>query len=386
MAYKEGHNNYGTSLQGYALLYILESLGCNVDIIIYGKKMSIFQKLAWGINAVRVGETKELVSRLFHKRDVSNNRTFAENMRVRTECVDIYKRNKFFKYFKTFVGYDALHEGSKDYDAVVVGSDQVWTPMGLPTKFYNLLFVDDSVKKTAYASSFGVSTIPTFQQTATGRYLDRFYRIGVREIKGKEIVEELSHKNATIVADPTLLLTRQDWENEINSSLASSCKQHVLEEGYIFCYFLGTNKEARNAANKLKEITGLKIVCIRHMDEFVESDEFFGDFAPYDVDPNDFVRLISKATYVCTDSFHCSVFSTLFHRQFMTFYRFSETNKTGRNSRIDSLFEELSIPRCHIYSGNINDIKTEINWDVVDKRAASLRRESLMFLKQSLEL
>lgn len=385
MAYKNGHNNYGTSLQGYALLYTLEHLGYNVEIINYKKKMPFLQKVAWVVNAIRVGEMKELMTRIYHKKNVSTNEAYAENMRIRTESVDKYKRDRFYHHFKDFIGYKALHEGSRDYDAVVVGSDQVWTPMGLPTRFYNLLFVDERVKKIAYASSFGVSSIPAFQQTATGRYLDRFYRIGVREIRGKEIVDNLSHQKATVVADPTLLLTKQDWENEINTSLPSSSGRNKLEEGYIFCYFLGTNKDARNAANKLKEITGLKIVCIRHMDEYVESDEFFGDFAPYDVDPNDFVRLISKATYVCTDSFHCSVFSSIFHRQFMTFYRFSETNKTGRNSRIDSLFEELSIPRSHIYSGDINEIKTEINWDKVDERVARLRTDSLLFLKQSLE-
>lgn len=386
MAYKEGHNNFGTSLQGYALLYILEHLGCNVDIIIYEKKVSFFQKVLWVINAVRVGETKELLRRMFHKKTVAANVAFAENMRVRTESVDAYKRKKFFKYFKFFVGYKDLHEGSKDYDAVVVGSDQVWTPMGLPTKFYNLLFVDDSIRKIAYASSFGVPTIPIFQQAATRRYLDRFYRIGVRETMGKKIVDNLSHQKAVVVADPTLLLTKQIWEDELSTSLASYNRKYDLEGGYIFCYFLGTNKEARSAANKLKETTGLKIVCIRHMDEYVENDELFGDFAPYDVDPNDFVKLISKATYVCTDSFHCSVFSTLFHRQFMTFYRFSKTSKTGRNSRIDSLFERLSIPRSHIYSGDINDIKAEINWDIVDEKVTSLRTESLLFLKRSLEI
>lgn len=47
------------------------------------------------------------------------------------------------------------------------------------------------------------------------------------------------------------------------------------------------------------------------MDEYVPEDEFFGDEAPYDIDPNDFIALISQAAYVCTDSFHCTVFSII---------------------------------------------------------------------------
>lgn len=167
-----------------------------------------------------------------------------------------------------------MHKGSLNYAAVVVGSDQVWTPMSLPNKFFNLLFVSDSVRKVAYASSFGVSEIPSFQRKATGAYLDRFYKIGVREQRGKEIVEELSHQKATVVADPTMLLSREEWEQEIADAHTTT------EELYIFCYFLGTNQEARKAAKELKEKTGYKIITIRHMDEYVPEDELFGDEAP----------------------------------------------------------------------------------------------------------
>ena len=281
--------------------------------------------------------------------------------------------------FHEFIGYNALHKGSLNYDAVVVGSDQVWTPMSLPNKFFNLLFVDDSVRKVAYASSFGVSEIPSFQRKATGAYLDRFYKIGVREQRGKEIVEELSHQKATVVADPTMMLSREEWEQEIADAHTTT------EEPYIFCYFLGTNQEARKAAKELKEKTGYKIITIRHMDEYVPEDEQFGDEAPYTVDPNDFVKYISQAAYVCTDSFHCSVFSILFHRQFMTFYRFAEGSKTGRNSRINSLFDLFGLQE-RLYKGNIYKITNPIDYNVVDEKLSDLRNESIKFLKESLGL
>lgn len=62
-----------------------------------------------------------------------------------------------------FAGYPALCEGAKRYDAVVTGSDQLWSPAGLPTNYYNLMFVPDFVRKISYASSFGVSQIPWYQ-------------------------------------------------------------------------------------------------------------------------------------------------------------------------------------------------------------------------------
>ena len=374
IAYTEGHNNYGTSLQGYAMLKKIQQLGYEVEVIHYVKQLSTIQKIKFVANAIRAGEWKSIVARLTAKRTLKKYPQYAAGIAKRTKAVNAYKAKKLLPLFHTYVGYDALHKGSLNYDAVVVGSDQVWTPMSLPNKFFNLLFVDDSVHKIAYASSFGVSEIPSFQRKETGLYLERFYRIGVREERGKEIVEELSHQKATVVADPTLLLTREEWEAEISDARPNE------SEPYIFCYFLGTNQEARKAANLLRTQTGYKIITIRHMDEYVPEDEQFGDEAPYNVDPNDFVKYISKAAYVCTDSFHCTVFSILFHRQFMTFYRFAATNKTGRNSRIDSLFNILGL-QDRLYIGNISIIGNPIAYDKVDKRLKGLRENSLEFLK-----
>lgn len=378
IAYAEGHNNYGTSLQGYAMLKKIQQLGYDTEVIHYEKRLTLTQKAAFVLNAIRAGEGKNIMGRLTAKLVKRQHPQYAAHIAERTQAVNAYKAEKLLPLFHIYRGYDVLRKGSLSYDAVVVGSDQVWTPMSLPNKFFNLLFVDDSVRKVAYASSFGVSEIPTFQRKATGAYLERFYRVGVREQRGKEIVEELSHQKATVVADPTMLLSREEWEEEISDARPNG------SEPYIFCYFLGTNPEARKAANELKRETGYKIITIRHMDEYVPGDELFGDEAPYAVDPNDFVKYISKAAYVCTDSFHCTVFSILFHQQFMTFYRFAVGSKTGRNSRIDSLFDTLGIGREHIFGGDITQIDSPIDWNAVDKRLESLRKYSIGFLQSAL--
>ena len=377
IAYSKGHNNYGTSLQGYAMLKKIQQLGYEVEVIKYIKRLSTWQKIKFVVNALRAGEWKNIQHRLTSKQMLKKYPVYAAGIAERTTAVNAYKQKKLIPLFHEYIGYDALHKGSLNYAAVVVGSDQVWTPMSLPNKFFNLLFVSDSVRKVAYASSFGVSEIPSFQRKATGAYLDRFYKIGVREQRGKEIVEELSHQKATVVADPTMLLSREEWEQEIADAHTTT------EELYIFCYFLGTNQEARKAAKELKEKTGYKIITIRHMDEYVPEDELFGDEAPYNVDPNDFVKYISRAAYVCTDSFHCTVFSILFHRQFMTFYRFAEGSKTGRNSRINSLFDLFELQE-RLYKGDINKITNPIDYNSVDEKLSELRKESIYFLNECL--
>jgi hypothetical protein len=377
IAYRKGHTNYGTSLVGYALIKKLQALGYNVEVINYVKQLSFSEKVAWIVNALRCDMGGIVMGRIKGKNDLKKNAEYAANIKVRTEAVEAYKERKFIPLFKDYRGYKALHDGSKNYAAVVVGSDQVWTPFSLPTKFFNLLFVDDSVRKVAYASSFGVSEIPAFQRKATGGYLDRFYRIGVREVKGKEIVDTLSHQKATVVADPTMLLSPEEWMEEIKDSKVKET------EPYIFCYLLGTNMEAREAARQLKAATGYKIITLRHMDEYVPSDEQFGDEAPYAVDPNDFLKYISGATYVLTDSFHCSAFSIQFKRKFMTFYRFKSSSKGSRNSRIDSLLGTFGL-QDRLYQGDILNIKNEIDYIKVHKALKEYREKSIDFLVQSL--
>jgi hypothetical protein len=148
---------------------------------------------------------------------------------------------------------------------------------------------------------------------------------------------------------------------------------------------LGTNPDARKAVNDLKHKTGLKIIAICNMDEYVAEDEGFGDEVPYDVSPLDFVKYISNARYVCTDSFHGTVFSVLFHRKFITFYRYPVTQKGSRNSRIDSLFQLFGI-KDRIYVKDITAIDNEIPYTEIDNRLNKLREYSLQYLKESLSL
>lgn len=373
IAYRKGQNNYGTSLQGYAMLKVIQRLGYEVEVINYIKNLTVIDKIRWMLNAYRCGFATKL-----NVRNKSFPTEYKNNIRERTATVDSYKKEKLLPLFHDYIGYEALCKGSNNYDAIVVGSDQVWFPTGLPTKFFNLLFVDDSIKKIAYASSFGVQDIPKFQRKATGAYLDRFYKIGVREQRGKEIVEKLSHKHAQVVVDPTLLLSREEWEAEIVPCNIED------KEPYMFCYLISENEDARAKATELALQKGLKIICIRHLEKYRAVDETYGDFAPYNVGPNHFVKYIRNAEYVVTDSFHCTVFSHIFHKRFLTFYR-SSSGRNSRNSRIDSLISVLGSNPNHIFSnGGLKGIDSNDDWETIDKNLSVLREQSIKFLKEAL--
>lgn len=379
IAYSDNHNNYGTSLQGFATIKKIRDLGYGCEIIRYKKQLTLFEKIKLIYLMFRSGGTMDKIRIVKERLNMKLHPMYKKNIQERTDAVNEYKLKRLIPLFHEYVGYEKLCQGSLNYDVVLVGSDQVWTPLSLYSKYYNLLFVSDWVPKVAYASSFGVSIIPSFQHEETKRFLNRFNKIGVREIRGKEIVETISDNQATVVADPTMLLTREEWQQEIVESDIQE------KEPYIFCYFLGTNQEAREAVNNLKDQTGYKVVTIRHMDEFVPSDDVFGDEAPYNVSPNDFIKYISEASYICTDSFHCTVFSIIFQRKFLTFYRFKKHSLTSRNSRIDSLLECFDLSD-RLYNGDICSIKNNIDYNDVNRKLSILREESIIFLKNALEL
>ena len=372
-------NNYGTMLQSYATLKKIESLGNQCEIIRYSKRMSVCQKLMMLIRLLRIGEFSSQSRKVKRIANMKLYPSYKQNKAVKDNAFKRFSEEKLKPYFKEYIGYDALKKGSLNYNLVLVGSDQIWSLVSLYGGYYNLMFVDDSVPKVSYASSFGVTVIPAFQQKATKAYLDRMQMIGVREHSGKKIVDGLSENRATVVADPTMLLSPEEWEAEIANVKANKDKP------YIFCYFLGKNKEHRRAAEKLKRLTGYEIVAVCHNDEYVKSDEEFGDDVPYDVGPLQFLRYIHDAAYVCTDSFHCSVFSILFKRQFVSFYRYQNGSKGSRNTRIDNLLGILHLSE-RVYNGDVSIAQRPINYKFVMERLADYREESLRFLNKELSL
>lgn len=372
-------NNYGTMLQTYATLKTILSLGYECEVIRYVKKDSCWKKLKKIYWMLRIGDYSDQMRRYKRLHNEILHPEYKRNKIIKWKAFERFGNSKIIPYFKEYVGYENLKKGAFNYDLVLVGSDQLWTPMSLYGNYYNLMFVDDSIPKVAYAASFGVSQIASFQKEATKRYLDRFDRIGVREITGKNIVDSLSINKATHVSDPSMLLTKEEWTEVASESTIQ------MTEPFILCLFLGKNKHSRDAVKELRAKTGIKIVAICHNDEYIPEDNNLGDEMPNDVSPSDFIKLISQATYVCTDSFHCTIFSILFQRKFMTFYRYAAKKKGGRNSRIDSLLQKLNI-QSRLYAGNIMEIERDIDYEAVNKIVSDFRNMSLDFLKGELEL
>lgn len=374
------HTNYGSCLQAYATLRTVTKAGYDLTFIHYRKTRSVWEKMKIIPKYLLSGGWENLINAIKYKWNCLRHPEYPKTQSIRIAKTNEFKKQVFTPIIQTYIGYKALHDGSREYDAVFVGSDQVWRPYGFYSNYWNLNFVADEVPKFSYASSYGVSSIPRIQREGTKKYLERMDLISVREQKAKEIVESLSSKKATVVADPTMLLTSEEWLEFANKSTLQ-----LPEERYIFCYFLGPRPDIRAEVNKLSKQTGLKVIIMRHMDEYVPADETIGDYAPYDIDAYDFVRLLANATYVCTDSFHGTVFSILLHKSFVSFYRVKPTSSVSTHSRIDGLLSIFGLS-SRKFNGDISTIQEEIDYSNVDTILEEFRKESMSFFVQGLSL
>lgn len=372
--------NYGTVLQAYATQAVIRLLGYDCETINtkcidaeYKKKRSLyFLKHIFERNMI-LSKYGFIKKRLLVK---VNYKKLGSREKIRRKEFDKFIQSHFF-FSPTFEIECDLKEYAKNYYAVIVGSDQIWLPQHIEAGYYTLSWVPDGVKRISFATSFGKSELSKDIKNKACEYLKGMNSISVREYTGASIVNEVSGRQAEVICDPTLVLERCEWDKIVTNS-------NGYNEPYILCYFLGNNKKHREYVKQLKVETGCRIVSLIHMDEYISYDEKFADYAPYDVSPSDFIGLIKNAQYVCTDSFHASVFSVLYHKEFYVFSRFANGNSMSTNSRITTLLKRLDL-EDRLVKGSILQIKSSINYENVDKRVEILRNEAIVFLKSALK-
>lgn len=389
-------HNYGSQLQAFATQMICEKMGWpNETIRIDGLRKEInaakyryFLSRIWDKNTV--ADKMALVRK---KVAAKLNKEYAANLRRRDMLFDAFAEERFV-LSKHYNSKAELGASAHDYSAFVVGSDQLWLPSNITADYYTLNFVPEDVNKVAYSTSFGVKSLPKKQAQMAQQFLPRLNHIMVREETGKELIKELTSLDVPVVADPTLLFTAEEWDVQVESGKwkVESSITHPEQQNnipYILCYFLGNNPQQRLFAKKLAQATGCSIVQLPHLDEYVKSDEGFADFPIYEVDPLGFVALIRDARYVLTDSFHCSVFSTLYKKPFFAFRRYATDSAVSTNSRIYSLLSSFGLSdRLITGEEDIQPLLSKLdNPDFTEahERIARLRAKSIALLKEAIE-
>ena len=337
--------NYGNILQNIALQHVLQARGYLPETIINYSGSTLFndnsssrpiQFLKWATN--------------YH-----NFRDIEKRNRVFRECI-----SKHIKYSP--VTYkNGQFSGPLDYDYYITGSDQVWNPaFGLATDFELLKFVPRH-KKMSYAASFGVSDLESCsvdRQKDIASALSTYEDISVREESGKRIIENLINVPTCVNIDPTMLLNGEEW-SEYSESLPFKTPGK-----YVLVYMLGSiTEEYESSIKELAQRQGFAIVnALKGKYNFIN--------------PLQFIWLVQHAECICTDSFHASVFSVLFHRPFYIFTRHDQ--HADQSSRFDSLLEVCGLSYKHV---NVVSPKP-IDWEEVDSHLNNNRINSIQYLEK----
>ncbi len=374
-------HNYGSMLQAYATQKILDNMNIENETINISQNID-FKKgkkkyyLAQLFNIPFIKTKLGMLKLKFYKK---LNKNLGKNIALRDKKYESFQKE--FKLTKPYKTYRELAIQAKKYKSIIVGSDQLWLPVNVVADYYTLTWVEDRINKISLATSFGVSYIPKKYQDKYKYFLQRINHISVREDEGVKLCYDLANVEATLVCDPTLLLTKSEWD-------IVASKKRLIKDKYILCYFLGKNIAHRKFAEKLKAQTGLKIVSLNHADEYVKYSDKFADITPYDIGPREWLNLIKNAEYICTDSFHGTVFSLIYNKTFFNFRRYNKKNKASTNSRIDSLLKIAGISNERILTGleNVADVLNyKIDFKKVNKNLAKFKEKSSEFLKNSVE-
>lgn len=366
--------NYGTFLQAFATQTAIENLGyettiLNIDSVINDvsrarKKYFIGQLL----NYAEVKSYAATVSAIIQRKINAHYREYYCHREKKFK--EFY--DKYFKIGPVCNSWRGLREYCGNFSSIVVGSDQLWRPANIAGDYYTLNFVPDEINKISYATSFGLNTIRKNQEIIATKFLNRIQFLSCREQGGVQIIKKLTNRNAKLVCDPTLLLNKNEWDSYVS-------EKPIVVGDYVLTYLLSNNIEHRKYARKLANKTGCKVVGILHGAGFVKGDEKFVDEAPKEVGPFEFLNLIKYAKYVCTDSFHGCVFSTIYEKNFYAFKRFSDKDKMSTNNRVTNLLERFGLSNRLIEEYDLMNME-DISYATVNEKVRLFQNESKEYL------
>lgn len=356
-------HNYGAMLQTFALYKKINKKN-NVEILnYYDKKIyNQYRVIRFsGDNAIKFFRSlvKDIITLNIKKIKRYNN-------------FERFIKNKL-NLSKKFSSEKKLKGEKLDYNILITGSDQVWNMQitkGL-SDIYTLNLGNKNIKRISYAASVGDSSLIAKNRGQYKNKIENIDFISVRETDAKNELNKLIKKDIEVVLDPTLLLEKSEWNNEIENI-------KNINQRYILAYVVEPDEEYIKIVNDLVEKTGLKVL------HFGLNNPGYKNVlkSAYIEGPLEFVNYIKNAEYVVSTSFHATVFSVIFNKKFFIVPH----RKTG--SRVTDLLKKLEIKNRVYYSldefKSIDyDLKTD--WENVERILNEEREKSINWLENAIE-
>ena len=341
--------NYGSCLQAYALQEAVRRLraggeACDYKLItltyIY-KKPKLNRSLGWYV-----------MSKYVHAR------RFAE----------FERRHMKYAVVRKWEDLPGLNDQA---DAFMCGSDVIWGARF--NKGGGAFYLDFAEKyKFSYAPSFGEPMSEKIGEREAA-WIARLDDVSCREEYTCELIEAVTGKHPAVVADPVLLLDREDWEK-----VAAEDKKK-LPEHYIMVYKTYSLKNMDAFVEKLQKETGLPVIqAAWGAFNIRKLGVLFGGPTP-----QRWVNLFANADYVVTNSFHGTAFSVLFHKRFFTFMAAPYQEVPG--TRLDSFLTRMGLMhRCLNYLPDTIDLGP-VDFTEADAALEKTKKESYDYLRRNLE-
>ena len=309
----DGYNNYGNSLQNYALQEYLKNYFTTVDTIWHSPEEQLSAYWDWS----KKDDVKFLI----------NYRGFRDGVQKGIKAWELARRARGLDFTQEYINYrydvKELSDITDDYEYFIVGSDQVWNPDNPRIRKAFLDFAPEQ-KRISFAASIGAYEIPEDKKKLYVEGLKGMKAISVREERAAEVVFELTGREATVILDPVFCISDTGWRKIGRKPF------WLNTENYLFAYFLG---DIPTSVFNMAKSMQLEIVSCFDKN----------DFNKYIISPQEWIYLISNASFVATDSFHATAFSMIFKRSFFTYNRGESKRHKQMITRITSLLRTFGM-------------------------------------------
>ena len=353
-------SNYGGILQNWALQKVLSNLGHEAITLRFPVMYQNMSDLHYWISVF----PRQLVRYIANKVKGKNQELpitiniWRDNVKGIERFID--QHINVTKYLPSLSMNDVKRYG---IEALVVGSDQIWRPVMYDAlKYYFLGFTEnEDILRIAYAPSIAVKVWP-FNEELTPKIRQQiklFDAISVREESSVKLVKDNLGVDAQWVLDPTMLVNVEEY-------LTLCIGEPQKLNSFVFAYILDMTEEKQKMLDWLSKELGCGIVYLTA--DKIRQGETIEKWLAY----------FRDASYVLTDSYHGTVFSLIFHKQFYCFY-----NPLRGNARMDSLKKISGLDNRFITRSKVT-IDDDIDYTDVEKNIKEMRERSTEFLERAL--
>ena len=361
--------NYGTSLQALAMKMIIKKYGYNPEIVAYKATMSKGRD-------IRISKIARMFFRTIFRPRLFK-KTFLTYSKSMGKSIDNQTKEKFYQFTKnhinpTLCSNSQLKKKAKDSFACVCGSAQIWNTEAVYVSPLFYLRYSPKNKRIAYAPSLGKEYVPDYNKRLLKKYINEIPYVSVRETQGAKVIKDLCSRDVTVVLDPTLLFSYEEWQQ---------CSKKTSFEDYILIYFL--DEPSENTINLINKMypDKKKVSILYNFDIYSKLENHEHYFAG----PSEFLDLIYRAEFVYTDSFHGLVFCVNFNKNFYIFDR-NYGVASPQTSRITSIIDLLGIKNAYL---TVDAEEYPVDWKCdyanINRILQDLREKSFEYFRNSLE-